>query len=970
MSDQTHLQTLITNHTRRLQKLKEQQALTGFRTDPAVLIEIEDIEAELKSLQKELVSFESPPEEQVRPQIGQETDFVDRDQTDLPRIEVRLEELQMKLTRLENRSRPEPQQVQIQLPPAGLNDFGPSPMTLLQRLYPDEQRVMIEREFGGGFGGTRVFLVRPIDRRGRHLARQIVKIGAPSSLKREQQNYLDHVKKSHPFVAAEVAHFAEWQGLGGIIYNFVGDGRLGQTRTLEELFLDEQVSADAINQTLTELLDKALGEQWYHQTEPHICFFDAEYGPHLVEHLRLRVRSASQDGLWPAEQTPDRVDGYLPLSADDIPAELSTIEPETPVQIEGLVITKVKPDLLKLQHPTRPGIVVKVETPEAMNFTVRQAITVRGEVLYTRPARLAQIMTTAFANFTEVGVAPQAETLTWNGHTYPNPLHLYPTILSRTLDGQKSLVHGDLHLRNILVDESGHGWLIDFALVKERHNLYDFIKLEVFIRQMVLSQPQYDFSFADYLQFEAALLDGSVAVPDHPILRKAYQVIRKVRELATQYAKRDFAAEYLPGLFLYSLAVVKYVDSHGVKAARLAFGTAAVVGRYILRPISNEKPEPFIENPKRLVLPSKIEIILKKLFANYQRVVIKAELDHQPHNHHYLIVRPIMDKAVAGEQVLIKLTASHLIEKEWQAYQNCIHYRSLAMAQILGDPVYVEGQDLGGLLYALPSHNVSALQSLDKYLQQITSEDVRRVFKNLLKGLKQITQNPIPSLEFHMRPSYERIINVSNEQLNHEVSQVLGLTSNFSDDVVSWLNGPLLTNPLCLKSKLLRQVRDVKVACVHGNLRLENILVDKETNNIRLIDFIDSHQDHALHDFLKLETEIIVRIISVILYQHNLPAESIYAFYNQLHDTINRNEQTFVTLPNQLLEGPWLAILAVRKAAQDYLFKSGDWSEYYQGLTLYLLGALASEHVKVTEENSSLSKKLAFWGAATIGTLL
>ncbi|MCB0171437.1 MAG: phosphotransferase, partial [Anaerolineae bacterium] len=471
MSDQTHLQTLITNRTRRLQKLKEQQAQTGLNTDPAVLIEIEDLEAELKTLQRELAAFESQPKEQVRPQAGQAADFVDADQTGLPRIEVKLEEAQMKLTTLENRSQTEPQQVQIQLPPAGLNNFDPSQMTLLQRLYPDEQQVMVEREFGGGFGGTRVFLVRPIDRRGRHLARQIVKIGPTSSLKREQRNYLDYVKKSHPFVAAEVARFAEWQGVGGIIYNFVGDGRLGQTRTLEEVFLDEQISADAINQTLTELLDKALGEQWYHQTEPHICFFDAEYGPHLVELLRVRVRSASQDGLWPVEQTPDLVDGYRYLSADAIPAELSTIEPETPVQIEGLVITKVKPDLLKLQHPTRPGIVVKVETPEATNFTVDQAVTLRGEVLYTRPARLAQIMTTAFANFTEVGVAPQAETLTWNGHTYPNPLHLYPTILSQTLDGQKSLVHGDLHLRNILVDESGHGWLIDFALVKERHNL-------------------------------------------------------------------------------------------------------------------------------------------------------------------------------------------------------------------------------------------------------------------------------------------------------------------------------------------------------------------------------------------------------------------------------------------------------------------------------------------------------------------
>jgi hypothetical protein len=214
-------------------------------------------------------------------------------------------------------------------------------------------------------------------------------------------------------------------------------------------------------------------------------------------------------------------------------------------------------------------------------------------------------VTSAFANFTEAGVDPQAETLTWGDQTYPNPLRLYPQILGRMLDGKKSLVHGDLHLRNILVDESGQGWLIDFALVKERHNLYDFIKLETYIRQMVLSQPQYDFSFADYLQFEAALLDEAVAVPADRMLRKAYEVIRKVRELAARYVKGNFGEEYWPALFLYSLAMLKYAGNHGAKAARLAFGTAGVMGRVIHlgRPSRKVKPPPQPHLPEKELPP-------------------------------------------------------------------------------------------------------------------------------------------------------------------------------------------------------------------------------------------------------------------------------------------------------------------------------------------------------------------------------
>ncbi len=54
MSHQDELQGLIDNHNRRLQKLKKQQAIYGFGTDPAILIEIEDIAAKVAELRREL----------------------------------------------------------------------------------------------------------------------------------------------------------------------------------------------------------------------------------------------------------------------------------------------------------------------------------------------------------------------------------------------------------------------------------------------------------------------------------------------------------------------------------------------------------------------------------------------------------------------------------------------------------------------------------------------------------------------------------------------------------------------------------------------------------------------------------------------------------------------------------------------------------------------------------------------------
>lgn len=52
------IQQLLVNHNRRLQALKERQALYGLDTPIAILTEIEDIEGELKKLQTELEELE------------------------------------------------------------------------------------------------------------------------------------------------------------------------------------------------------------------------------------------------------------------------------------------------------------------------------------------------------------------------------------------------------------------------------------------------------------------------------------------------------------------------------------------------------------------------------------------------------------------------------------------------------------------------------------------------------------------------------------------------------------------------------------------------------------------------------------------------------------------------------------------------------------------------------------------------
>ncbi|MFQ5434050.1 MAG: hypothetical protein ACE5FD_04155, partial [Anaerolineae bacterium] len=73
------------------------------------------------------------------------------------------------------------------------------------------------------------------------------------------------------------------------------------------------------------------------------------------------------------------------------------------------------------------------------------------------------------------------------------------------------------------------------------------------------------------------------APPSHPELTKAFTVIQGIRQHAQKYARRQdsFVAEYLPALFLYSLATLKYYRSNGTCSAWHAFLTAVAVATYL-----------------------------------------------------------------------------------------------------------------------------------------------------------------------------------------------------------------------------------------------------------------------------------------------------------------------------------------------------------------------------------------------------
>ncbi len=248
---------------------------------------------------------------------------------------------------------------------------------------------------------------------------------------------------------------------------------------------------------------------------------------------------------------------------------------------------------------------------------------------------------------------------------------------------------------------------------------------------------------------------------------------------------------------------------------------------------------------------------------------------------------------------------------------------------------------------------------------------------------REVTLNLAQSLERQNNSSYRvRLVDVPdiiNYRVGNVVTSIYGRVMDTRDNLLvdlakeilepnidlSQKQLPLsknldLPNPLLSYNNFLWKFNTVYVSTVHGDLNLENIMVDVQIREIELIDFATANQGHALSDLLRLETEVVVMLIPPVLNEANLPIETIYTIYEKLHQVGLADQAQSAVLLDPALEKPFEMLHTIRKMARQCLFKRDDWGEYYQGLTLYLLGALKFKNL------SQISKQVAFWTAATI----
>ena len=469
---------------------------------------------------------------------------------------------------------------------------------------------------------------------------------------------------------------------------------------------------------------------------------------------------------------------------------------------------------------------------------------------------------------------------------------------------------------------------------------------------------------------------------------------------------------------------------------------------------NNHKPVE-IENRIAQPLPDSVYRVLETLFAGYQRLLILSEYGSGLSGSRVFLVRPLRHDGTPELRSVVKIDYRERIEREWHAYQENVRHSLPHAAEMVGEPAYPAGSQWGGLRYPLIGSGAFDIESLSRYYEHASQEELSDVLQNrLFRSLGSLWAHielkpdlqlqsyyddllpynlvitvetppagaPIQPLtpdtigahappagsyvrlagfrvvkifhaeerlsldvpighsganRLHLRgvadvdqylidqllpqPVTGRIVETRFDQLQAQVSRIMGDRWQ-AGAPVTLTSGQTLPDPITALPGILNQSFDAYVGRLHGDLNLENVLVELESRNAYLIDFARFRQDHVLRDLLQLEMAVITRLLPRALEARQMPAETIFPFYERLECAVRHPGRV---PPPSGLEKPFAMLLTIRNMAAHYLYMAGNWDEYYYGLILYLIGALKLPDLDELP-TAPRPKEVAFLGAAAI----
>jgi hypothetical protein len=492
---------------------------------------------------------------------------------------------------------------------------------VLRHLFgPRFCRAVLRKEFGSGLSGSRVLLVEPTlapppgadGARAEGLRGQpcLVKIGSRRQMQVEVERYEEHVKDILPPNVSRIASHEVWGDRAGIRMSLAGDQ--DWDRALPEIDWLRRVPAMETHHLLGDLFIRDLGSCWYHNSpvDSTSQLLYRAYGRTMPAMLTIREPHPG-GGLLPRRP---RESGFSITQGLRPPGEDRLAEPGQIVYLGELRVGDVAPrgdeweyELVKPSDGLR--VLLRTRVPPryydkdgVADNLIGQQRHVLGVVEEFAFDRLLDALRVGVATCpvepggeglalsddgTLLEVRTRDETLSLG-----NPLFSLYKYLEHNLLHRRSIIHGDLHSRNVIVSPRGMPYYIDFSDTGVGPTLFDFVKHEAYLWSWSLAgvpdvepgTPEADTrppcTLTEAVRLMRALtrrgrrFPAALTLPDFLSAdrrgwpAKFYQVIGSVRALARDHSAsppEEEAPDYFLPLAIYSALMLRWSHPNRTK---------------------------------------------------------------------------------------------------------------------------------------------------------------------------------------------------------------------------------------------------------------------------------------------------------------------------------------------------------------------------------------------------------------------
>ena len=440
---------------------------------------------------------------------------------------------------------------------------------LLRCVFTRYERCMVEKRYISGYSGANTFLVQPIHSDGRKDAYSVVKMGSRAIIQKEYANYLSFVRRTLPPVTSRVLGppiRTMGTELSALQYTFVG--MPGEAPlSLREYALHR--SGNVTARLMEEKLFSTFGPAWWKQRQPYSFQLQQEYDRLLPVHLELDISTAPSSPKVLAS-----LDQIISTSRGEYVQLRNLVVEEVDALAETVTLRRVGPDNL---------VRIRCRNADSQHFHTGNTVSsVSGIVQHTRCSYLAETAV-------RIGLTTSLHDQWFliGRKKMRSPLFRLQEFMGQTIQGTRSVIHGDLNLENVLIGPGELIWLIDFAETREGHSLFDFVRLEVeLVTQFIAgSFHSKGFSVQDFLTF----MDNTFNNLPAGEFEEEAAVLNAVRAMAMRCLyDPQIAHEYYAALVPAFLGVLKYTNLDEADCAPMPKQFAFAAAAYYLTQFSPE----------------------------------------------------------------------------------------------------------------------------------------------------------------------------------------------------------------------------------------------------------------------------------------------------------------------------------------------------------------------------------------------